>query len=479
MSRLYAALRRQILIAATVTRDIGASMQGRRTVFAGCFLLAVLASPLAGADAADDPPPTDLWHRDTMTGDWGGVRSGLADRGIAFGATYIGESLGNLSGGISRGAIYEGRLELDADLDLDKLAGWRGATLHASAHQLHGHALSHDLANLLVPSNIEARPTTRLFTLWLEQSLAGDSASLRIGQLAADDEFIVSATASMFMNSTFGWPAFASINLPSGGPAFPLATPGARLRIDASENFSVMGAMFSGDPAGRPGALDPQLRDISGTQFSFSGGTLMIGEAAYSINQGDKAPGLPGTYKLGAWYHTGGFADQRIDRLGRSLASPASTGVPLRHRSDYAVYAVADQTVWQGASRSIDLFMRASVLPSDRNLIAFYLDAGAAYNGLFEGRPDDKLGLGFAYAPIGSAARGLDRDAAFLSGAGFVRDYESVLEISYQAKLAPWWILQPDLQLLFHPGGTIANPRTPTQAIGDAVVIGLRTTFKL
>ena len=47
----------------------------------------------------------------------------LQKHGIKFAATYIGETLGNVSGGIKRGAVYEGRLNLAVDVDLQKLVG--------------------------------------------------------------------------------------------------------------------------------------------------------------------------------------------------------------------------------------------------------------------------------------------------------------------------------------------------------------------
>jgi len=48
-----------------------------------------------------------------------------------------------------------------------------------------------------------------------------------------------------------------------------------------------------------------------------------------------------------------------------------------------------------------------------------------------------------------------------------------------QARIASWWTVQPDLQIIFHPGGTVANPRSAMGAVvRDAVVLGLRTTLK-
>src|SRR5437016_12203110 len=55
--------------------------------------------------------------------------------GVKFAATYIGEALGNISGGLKQGAIYEGRLNLAADLDLQRLLGLHQLALHANVFQ--------------------------------------------------------------------------------------------------------------------------------------------------------------------------------------------------------------------------------------------------------------------------------------------------------------------------------------------------------
>ncbi len=53
-------------------------------------------------------------------------------------------------------------------------------------------------------------------------------------------------------------------------------------------------------------------------------------------------------------------------------------------------------------------------------------------------------------------------------------DYESVIELSYQTALAPWWILQPDAQWVIHPGAKLLGAPP-----GDALVLGLRTAINL
>jgi porin len=61
-----------------------------------------------------------------------------------------------------------------------------------------------------------------------------------------------------------------------------------------------------------------------------------------------------------------------------------------------------------------------------------------------------------------------------------VRDFESVIELTYQWQLANNWFVQPDLQYVLHPGGNIPSPLNPNNAspIPNALVIGMRTTMK-
>jgi porin len=446
------------------------------------------AQDAPAAPAADEQQPPQgphaggLWERDLLTGDWGGMRTDWENHGVLLGANYIGEILGNPTGGVRQGTIYEGRLEVLLNLDLEKIAGWSGATVHANAYQIHGRGLSaNDLGNnLLVASNIEAERATRLFDLWLEQHLWSNLVSVRIGQLAADDEFIVSQYASLFVNSTFGWPGITATDLPSGGPAYPLSTPGVRVKLQPTDQLSLMAAVFNGDPAGR-GLGTPQSRDPSGTAFRVNDDAFAIVEAAYALNQEKDATGLPGTYRIGGWYHSGQFADQRFDAAGLSLANSARSGVPGQHRGDYGLYAVVDQLVWrapESKDQGLGVFLRLSGSPSDRDEVDFYVDGGVNYKGLLPSRSEDVLGLGLAYAHISDAASSLDRDLNVFNGTSHpVRDYEMALELTYRAQLTPWWTVQPDLQVIFHPGGHVPDPTDPmhTRSIGDAVVVGVRT----
>ncbi len=319
---------------------------------------------------------------------------------------------------------------------------------------------------------IEAPASTRLFELRYEQSFFDGKASVRIGQLAADQEFLLSQYAGpLFINAGFGWPTLPALDLPEGGPAYPLATPGIRLKGQPTDALTLLAAVFNGNPADNG----------SGTSFALNKGVFAITEAQYAINGGEHAAGLPGTYKIGAWFNSNVFPDQRLDVDGLSLADPAGSDVPLLHRNNWSIYAVADQMIYKvpgTKDQGLGVFARLMGAPADRNLIDFNLYAGATYKGAIPGRPDDSAGFGLIYARVSDTVSQLDMDAGLYSG-GFhpVRNAETVLELTYLIQMAPWWTLQPDFQYVFNPGANVRDPLTPTQTIGDAAVFGLRTTI--
>jgi len=246
----------------------------------------LLASLLSAGSAAgqEDKKTDDLKPADPDTGEstveettLGLLPNPLERWGIKFAATYIGEVLGNPSGGLKQGSVYEGRLNLAIDVDLEKLAGMRQLAFHANLFQIHGGGLSRGaLLNFMDVSGIEALPSTRLYEMWFEQKW-GTKLAFRAGQLAADTEFMTAKYTDVFINASLGWPAGLSLNMPSGGPSPPLAAVGARLRADVSDNLSLLGAVFDGDAPG-PGPQDPQLRNRYGVNFRINDPPFLLGE---------------------------------------------------------------------------------------------------------------------------------------------------------------------------------------------------------
>jgi porin len=446
---------------------------------AGLLALLVAATPARSQQASspDNAQPPDFWQRATLTGDWGGLRTTLSDQGVSFTITYTSDLQGNVVGGIRRGAVYDGLLEPEVDIDLGKAIGWQGASARVSMLQISGPSASAwYVGNLLNVSSINGRPATRLYNAWLQQNAFNDVLSVRVGLMNVDAEFFISQTASLFVSSTFGWPGILAVDLPGGGPAYPLSAPMVRVKVQPTPDLSVMAAVFSGDPTGGNGSNSLSTLQPAGTTVSFNGGVFAMAEAQYAINQGKDAKGIPATFKLGGWYHSSSrFADQRFDNMGLSLADPLSDGVPFNHQGDWGLYGIADATLYQsGSGAALSAFARVAGTPDDQNIISFYADAGLTYKGLIPGRDGDSVGIAAAYARIGNRARSLDLD---FQGFGLVftplRSQEAILELTYQAQVTGWWSLQPDLQAVFNPGGRVANANGTVRP--NALVIGLRS----
>ena len=269
-------------------------------------------------------------------GDPAGFRKWLGDRGVIYGLEYTNDLLSNVRGGLRTGTIDQGKLHGILTVDFDKLMGLKGLSFFVNFFQIHntGRIRRDYVGGLNTIAAIEAVPTTRLSELWLEQSFAGDKASLKAGQLAADAEFFFSELSTMFLQSD--WPTIAAVNLPSGGAAYPLSTPGVRLKVDPNKNVSLLLAVLNGDPAG-PGAGDEQLRNRYGLNFRVNDPAFVIGEAQFKRNLGKKDEGLATTLKLGGWGHCRGVRGQALRRRRVLLADPAGSGVAVKHRGNYGL----------------------------------------------------------------------------------------------------------------------------------------------
>ncbi len=408
------------------------------------------------------------------------VRAVWADRGLSFGAIYAGELFTALRGADREQNHYHGLLDVAVDADLTKLMGWRGLTFHANGYWTHGSSITADsVATIAAISHIEATPTVRLFEAWFEQKVAGDRASLRFGQLAADAEFATLETSGAFISSTFGWNTLMTDNLPNGGPIYPLAAPGLRLEFAPTDESNIRLAAYSADPVGRCDG-DPQICNHHGLDFHLEGPPLLFAEIEqrYAL-----ASRLPGVIKVGGWRSFEDFEDQRIDAFGLPLADPASNGSAKIHHGNGGVYALLQQTVLKSDQESMPevmLFARIAKSPEDRNQIDFYAEVGMTLAGLLPDRPSDVLGIAVAHTHISNQASASDADQYGAADSRLRRSFEALFEISYTAEIVSGWFIQPDFQYYWRPGGGVAVDETSGRPSprDDIAVFGVRTKVK-
>ncbi len=422
-----------------------------------------------------------------LLGDMLGLRKALNKAGISLNILETSEVLGNVSGGSRHSVEYDCLTQVILQMDTQRAFNWYGGTFNVSGLQLHGSNLSAlSLYSLQTASGIESNRATRLWELWFDQKFGKSGAfDVKIGQQSLDQEYMVSQNALLFVNTMFGWPMVPSADMPGGGPAYPLSALGVRTRTRLTPALTLLTGVYNGSPASNNND-DAQVVNDHGVDFHFNGGALAIAELQYSypslgamVRPGKKEP-LSRTYKLGAWYDTEKFGDQRWDDTGLSLANPLSSGNPKLHRGDYSIYGVADQMFWKSEEdddRNMSFFVRAMGTPwSNRNLVDFSLNAGITFNEPIKHRDDDAFGVGMGYAHVSSQAAALDRDTRLYTSSGYpIRSGETYLETTYSYQLAPWCLLQPDFQYVFNTGAGVVNPNSPSgEKIKNEAVFGLR-----
>ena len=187
-----------------------------------------------------------------------------------------------------------------------------------------------------------------------------------------------------------------------------------------------------------------------------------MAESSYKYNQDGH---LPGTVKIGGWNQFGVFHEQPF---GSGSPTVAATFNSMPIKSDWAIYGIMDQLVWRAPDskgpKGIGLFGRVIGAPTEQNLVDFYADGGITFSGMIPNRPDDLLGIGFAYTGISR-----EFNAAEL-GEPVARNYEALIEVCYTYQIQSGWTLQPDFQYIFQPGGNVPG-------VDDAAVWGVRTTL--
>jgi porin len=429
-------------------------------------------------------PPGSIASSLPNNGDPGGMRKWLNERGLTYSFVLTSEGHADVAGGMRQGAVFQGKLETIIRADLEKMFGLKGLSFFTNSFVIHNTGgIRHDyVGSFNTIANIEALATTRLSELWLEQKFFNDTFSVRFGQLAADAEFFIADYSVWLMTSD--WPSITAQDLPSGGPAYPLATPGVRLRYDPNKQFSFLLALFNGDPSGPgPGPDAAQINNRYGLNFRVTDPPLLMGEAQYRYNQDKDAAGLAGIWRIGFWHHFGEFDSQRFDQNGLSLANPLSSGIPARLRGADGIYGIVDHQIYRpkGGDKDsgINVFARVGATTPDRNQVELYVDGGITFSGLLASRPDDKFGATFLYSQISRDAAALDRDMIAFGIPQPIGDYELNLAFAYQAQIVPGWTLQPAFHYVIHPGGHIPDPNSPVPgaAIKDAAVLSLRSVI--
>ncbi|PYM11372.1 MAG: hypothetical protein DMD81_27110 [Candidatus Rokuibacteriota bacterium] len=392
-----------------------------------------------------------------LFGDWGGLRTSLEARGITPTVTFVMDALGNPTGGMQQGFRQASNLNVDLSFDLQKLFGLTGSSFEISFSERFGSSLStEDIGNVFTVQQVFGGQTYRLVDVAFQQQLFEDRVELRVGRIAAGDDFLVSPYNYVFVQNAFdGNPVGVFFNAP-GMTAYPNATWGGRVKVKPTERMYVMGGLYNGDASIR-------ANRHHGADWSMDGPLFAIAEAGYQINGLPGDTGLLGNYKAGFWYDDHQFTDFTTVARGRA---PGGT------RGNWGFYGLFDQVLMRfgepGSNRGFGVTGSVLVSPDQSiSQMPVFATAGVLARGMFPSRPTDVGGFGVAYGRFSDDLQDSQRRAQLSNPAVGVQRYEIALELTYRFRFRGDAVFfQPDLQYIIRPGGT--------GRIADAFVAGFQ-----
>jgi porin len=412
---------------------------------------ALLALNISVALAEDDAPN---FAEETLSGDWGGMRTAAAKSGFAFTGGLKVDSLRN-RGGAKDGTKSVSHLDLKLAIDLEKAAGWEGTTALINVLQNAGRGPGGaHTGNFMGVTNIEvgAPTTTRLFQAWIQKSLFDDRLAVLAGLYPIDSEFFTVDSAGVFLGPQYGTPA--DLALTRGPSIFNNSAFGFRARWDFDKAFYAMGALLDGIPN------DPRHPKHTRIRFEDGDGTFQIGEIGWLPEAASE--GFTGHAKVafGLWNYTG-----HEDNLADAAAGTA----PVRNHRQHGGYVLGERTLYrlsEDGERFLSGFARYTWGDAHSYAVKNSLNLGLHMKGALASRPDDILGLAWTRAGLASTWR-----QATLIGGGTPTDSESAWELTYRAQLTPYLAVQPNAQWVRNPGGTVGT--------NNAKLIGVRVDLAL
>lgn len=347
-----------------------------------------------------------------------------SDKALNLSLSYSADVTGVVSGGLAKRGRVLDNLEIGADLDLDKAIGWKGATAHALVLNNSGGTPNDDAGTAQGIDNIEvSRQRLRLFEAWVQQSFAGDKASVLVGLYDLNSEFYANDSSGLLIAPAFGIGSELAATGPNGPSIFPSTSLAVRLKWTPVDNVYAQVAALNANAG--------VLGDPGGVDTTFNSGALVIAEAGWTG---------AGKIALGAWRYT----DKQDDiRVLTPLGDPAQ-------RVAQGAYLLLERRLSTGgetAPRQTTAFARLGVSDADTTDFKGGWQAGLLVEHVFDSRPDSAFSVGVNQGYFSGKARANVADAG-----GALKAAESAIELTY-ADTFGRVTLQPDLQYIRDPAG--------------------------
>ena len=399
----------------------------------------VTAEPSATGKTQPTPAPSpdaDVWHRERMTGDWGGTRARWSEHGVDLQFTLAGFVQGTTQGGVRRETDWNGKFESRVSVDLEKLWGWKHWSAETKVEYRFGDpaltgtgGVNSVNTYVIVPAAqgsvfaITALNFTRVFPI---NAKKGEEIAISFGRyntLDVQEKFFGGEGLEKFFNG-------AHIGPMTGLRQVPNVTNGAS--IDYSRN---------GESFISFGVLDPNDHSTnSGLNQLFADGVTL----APVITLPSKWFGKNGKHSFSYTVTTKAYTP--FDAI-KQIVLPGPPVNPLQpKRGSFSISYVGRQFL---VERSKDdgwgIFTQLSFADKDTSPITRFFDVGVGGNGIFPHRQQDDFGIAYGYTGLSEVLK----ENLNLATLGNVRPRaEHQFEGFYNLHMTPWLRLTGDLQVI-------------------------------
>ena len=408
-----------------------------------------------------------------LTGDMAGVRPWLQERGFQYDLGYLSQLAYNAGGGDNhdRHAAYIDQFALTFTQDLEALTAIPDAKLEGNiVNRNHDDSLtSRRLQDNRVALNDMAQESagrgsiTRLGWFTFSRSFDQRRLHWRIGMINKVQDFDQIIPCDFQLLSQCGGKSANAMSWYNWN----VHTWGTTLQYRLQDGLTLKGGIIEQNP------MAPSRRQAWNTSTRGSKGVLLPVELEWKTHLHD----LPGIYNLGVLFNN---ARQKDLYAGKSQVQGASDLQGYReHRRSWFLYAGFNQQLSRhqdDAARGLSLSWSMSLADQRTNPLQLVNALSLRYQGPFDARPEDGVGLGFSWIKLSRSYR--HNQAALNQAEGIddyrdpryhpQPDYAANAELYYRIKAASWLQIQPDLQYWHRPGGL--------KTTQDAWVTGLKTT---
>jgi porin len=408
------------------------------------IVFAMLFNPYISAEEGE----STWFQRETLFGDWGGMKTSMNDRGINV-STRITHFLQGLASGDGDDDFENGgKWDLFVNLNGSKLGLWNGVSLTVHGEANFGNDVNHSGGTLL-PVN------TALLFLDTEGSDARDLTSVFIGQKVDDNLNLmfgkinmVDVVASKPFKGGAGIDSFQNLAFvvsPNG--LIPAVIFGALIDMKTEPAKFTFAVYDPKDASNKTGFEDP-----------FGDGVSFMSGIDFPV----RIAGRSGTYGIKAFVSTRDGIDLR-DVPGFLLPEEAQ---PLMQEGrPYFLGFAFDQYLFQNSDNLREgwgIFGQIGMSDGNPTPIDWSWLVGVGGTSPVPGRHRDKFGIGFFHYSLSNHLKDSLKPI-------FSLDEEQGWEIFYNCAITPWLNITSDLQII----DPYLNDR------GTATVLGLRTTIKL